>query len=118
MILKSNGEYVATHVEFACSTFKQALGLMFRKDIPENYALVFVMKKCRKVSLHMLFVNFAIGVIFLDEDKRVVKLSELRPWTGVCSSDTKVKYIIETNKGIEKAANLNVGDVLSFENKC
>ncbi|MDW7733572.1 MAG: DUF192 domain-containing protein [Methanolobus sp.] len=118
MILKSNGDYVATHVEFACSTYKQALGLMFRRNIPDDYALVFVMKKSTKVSLHMLFVNFPIGVIFLDENKKVVKLSELKPWIGLCSSDTKVKYVIETNKGIEKKADLHVGDVLSFKSKC
>lgn len=118
MILKSNGDYVATHVEFACSTYKQALGLMFRRNIPEDYALVFVMKKSTKVSLHMLFVHFPIDVIFLDEDKRIVKLSGLRPWIGLCSSDAKVKYIIETNKGIENKADLRVGDVLSFKSKC
>ncbi|MBN2111136.1 MAG: DUF192 domain-containing protein [Methanosarcinaceae archaeon] len=118
MILKSNGEYVATHVEFACSSFKQALGLMFRRTIPEDYALVFVMKKSRNVSLHMLFVNFPIGVIFLDEDRRIVKLSELKPWTGMCSSGTKVKYIIETNSGIAKKSDLHTGDVLFFGNRC
>ncbi|TGC11038.1 DUF192 domain-containing protein [Methanolobus halotolerans] len=118
MILKSDGEYVSTHVEFACSTFKQALGLMFRKNIPEGYALVFVMKKSRKVSLHMLFVNFAIGVIFLDEDKKIVKISQLRPWAGLCSSGTKVKYIIETSREIPEKADLHVGDMLSFKSEC
>lgn len=118
MILKSNGESVATHVEFACSIFKQALGLMFRKNIPDDYALVFVMKKSQNVSLHMLFVSFSIGVIFLDEDKRIVKLDELKPWTGLSSSDAKVKYVIETSKGTLEKTDLHVGDKLSFKNEC
>lgn len=118
MILKPSGEYVSTSTEFACSAFKQALGLMFRKSIPEDYALVFVMDRNRKVSLHMLFVSFAIDAIFLDEDKRIVKISELKPWTGLCSSGTKVKYIIETGRGTAKKAGLKVGDTLTFRNEC
>ncbi|WP_406670836.1 DUF192 domain-containing protein [Methanolobus sp. ZRKC4] len=118
MILKSNGEYVATHVEFACSTFKQALGLMFRKDIPENYALVFVMKKCRKVSLHMLFVNYPIDAIFLDEQKRVIQTSSLQAWIGICSCKEKVKYIIETSHGKSDKIGITAGDKIYFENRC
>ncbi|AFV24211.1 hypothetical protein Mpsy_2005 [Methanolobus psychrophilus R15] len=91
---------------------------MFRKNIPEGYALIFVMGKSKKVSLHMLFVNFAIDVLFLDEDKRIVKICGLRPWTGLCSSETKVKYIIETNTGKAKKAGLKVGDMLTFRNEC
>jgi hypothetical protein len=118
MILKSNGESVATHVEFACSIFKQALGLMFRKNIPDDYALVFVMKKSQNVSLHMLFVSFPIEVIFLDGDKRVVKLDRLKSWTGFSSSDAKVKYVIETSTGTLEKVDLHVGDMLSFKNEC
>jgi uncharacterized protein len=118
MILKPSGEYVATSTEFACNAFKQTLGLMFRKSIPGDYALVFVLNKSKKVSLHMLFVNFAIDAIFLDENKKIVKISQLRPWTGVCSSETKVKYIIETDKGTAKKAGLKVGDILTFRNGC
>jgi uncharacterized membrane protein (UPF0127 family) len=118
MILKPSGEYVATSTEFACSIYKQALGLMFRKNIPEDHALIFVMNKSKKVSLHMLFVAFAIDVLFLDENKRIVKICRLRPWTGLCSSGTRVKYIIETNKGKAKKAGLKVGDILTFRNEC
>ncbi|WP_406660107.1 DUF192 domain-containing protein [Methanolobus sp. ZRKC3] len=118
MILKSNGKSIATDIEFACSIFKQAQGLMFRKSIPDDYAMIFVLKKKSKVSLHMLFVNFPIDVIFLDEKKNVVKTSVLRPWIGTCSSDSKVKYIIETNPGTVKKRGIKNGDSISFENKC
>lgn len=118
MILKANGAYVATNAEFACSVFKQALGLMFRRNIPDGYALVFVMDKCRKVSLHMLFVPFPIDVIFLDNEKRIVKISELKPWVGLGFSGEKVKYIIEASRGTAIKAALRVGDKIEFRNDC
>lgn len=118
MILISNGKSIATDVEFACSMHSQILGLMFRKSIPDDYALIFVLRKKSKASLHMLFVNFPIDAIFLDENKKVVKASSLRSWIGRCSSGSKVKYIIETNPGTVEKNRIKPGDIFSFENKC
>ncbi|WMW21942.1 DUF192 domain-containing protein [Methanolobus mangrovi] len=118
MILISNGKEVATDVVFACSLFKQTKGLMFSKRIPDNYALIFVMKKAQKVSLHMLFVNYPIDAIFLDEQKRVIKKDSLRPWIGTCSCKAKVKYIIETSHGKSDRMGIDIGDKFEFENQC
>jgi hypothetical protein len=118
MILKSNGNEVATDVDFACSTLKQIKGLMFSKRIPDNYALVFVMRKVQKVSLHMLFVNYPIDVIFLDDKKRVIKTSGMKPWIGTCSCKEKVKYIIETSYGKSEKLGIRTGDIFEFKNQC
>ena len=118
MILKCNGKEIATDVDFACSLLSQAKGLMFSRKIPENYALVFVIKKVQKVSLHMLFVTYPIDVIFLDEQKRVIKTDSLKPWIGGSSSGEKVKYIIETSHGKNRKMNIKAGDMIEFKNKC
>ncbi|TQD26707.1 DUF192 domain-containing protein [Methanolobus vulcani] len=118
MILKSNGKEVATDVDFACSMLKQIKGLMFTKRIPDNYALVFVMKKSQRVSLHMLFVNYPIDAIFLNDEKRVIKTSSLKAWIGTCSCQEKVKYIIETSHGKSEKLRIKPGDTLKFENQC
>jgi Uncharacterized conserved protein len=118
MILISNGKEVATDLGFACSLFKQAKGLMFSRRIPDNYALVFVMKKAQKVSLHMLFVNYPIDAVFLDEQKRVIKTDSMQPWIGTCSCKAKVKYIIETSHGKSDKLGISIGDKFEFENQC
>ena len=118
MILISNGKEIATDVAFACSLFKQVKGLMFSRRIPDSYALVFVMKKAQKVSLHMLFVNYPIDAIFLDEQKRVIQISSMRAWIGMCSCKEKVKYIIETSHGKSDKMGITTGDKIDFENRC
>ncbi|MBP1907903.1 DUF192 domain-containing protein [Methanolobus bombayensis] len=118
MILKSNGKEVATDVDFACSMIKQVRGLMFSRRIPDNYALVFVMKKSQRVSLHMLFVNYPIDVIFLDDEKKVIKVSSMKAWIGTCSCSKKVKYIIETSHGKSEKLRIEKGDIFDFENRC
>ncbi|WP_292468657.1 DUF192 domain-containing protein [Methanolobus sp.] len=118
MILKSNGKEIATDVDFACSLLMQIKGLMFSKRIHDNYALVFVMRKKQNVSLHMLFVNFPIDAIYLDENKRVMKTCSLRSWIGKCSCKEKAKYIIETSYGKAEKMGIKTGDKIDFENQC
>jgi len=115
MILKSTGKTIATDVGFAKGVLSQLKGLMFKKSIPDNYALVFVLAKSRVVSIHMLFVRFPIDVLFLDENKRIVKTAQLRPWTGRASSTERVKYIIEIPAGGIEKHGLDVGGYLSFD---
>ncbi|MCL7410876.1 MAG: DUF192 domain-containing protein [Methanosarcinaceae archaeon] len=114
MLLKSNGKIIASDVEFARSIVSQTRGLMFRKNIQNNYALVFEMRKSKKVSLHMLFVGFPIDVLFLDESKTITRTAKLSPWIGRASSGEKIKYIIEMPDGTISRNDLSVGAQVSF----
>lgn len=115
MILKSTGKCIASDVEFANSLLSQTKGLMFRKSISDDYALVFVLAKPRMITIHMLFVRFPIDVLFLDEIKRIVKTAHLRPWTGLTSSSEKIKYMIEMPEGSIPKHELVVGEHLIFD---
>ena len=115
MILKSNGKCIASDMEFAQGLLSQTKGLMFRKRISDDYALVFVLAKPRMISIHMLFVWFPIDVLFLDENKRIVKTAHLRSWTGLASSSEKIKYIIEIPEGSIPKNGLVVGEGLIFD---
>ncbi|WP_440952832.1 DUF192 domain-containing protein [Methanococcoides sp. FTZ1] len=114
MLLKSNGDIIASDVEYARSVFSQAKGLMFRSSVPDSYAMIFILSSVKKVSLHMLFVPFPLDVLFLDGDKRIVKTTYLRPWIGTGDSGKKVKYIIELPAGAVSRSDLSVGDRVMF----
>ncbi|MHC1575774.1 MAG: DUF192 domain-containing protein [Methanosarcinaceae archaeon] len=115
MVLKANGEVIASDVEFARSLIGQVRGLMFRRELPASYALVFVFPSPRKLSLHMLFVPFPIDVLFLDANKCIVKSAYLRAWTGLTTSGEKAKYVIEMPTGAIYKHRLSVGDQIVFE---
>ncbi|ADI74995.1 protein of unknown function DUF192 [Methanohalobium evestigatum Z-7303] len=115
MILKSNGNTVASDVEFATTFFSQSKGLMFKKNVPNDYALVFVFDKPIKTSVHMLFVRFPIDVLFLDDSKRIIKATTLKPWLGTSSSEKIVKYIIEMKQHKISEHGLVEGEQLFFD---
>ena len=72
---------LASTVETADSTLARARGLMFRRSIPDDYALRFPFERPDARSLHMLFVPFAIDAVWLVEDE-VIAVERLRPWVG------------------------------------
>ena len=67
-------------VELADNFLKRLRGLMFRKRLEQGRGLL--LAPCN--SVHMLFMRFAIDVVYLDENfciKKIVR--DLTPWLGM-----------------------------------
>lgn len=101
---------LAEEADVADSLVSQALGLMFRRSVPDDYGLVFRFDEADTRNLHMLFVPFAIDAVWLVEGE-VTKVKRLRPWIGVGrgTADT----IVELPVGA--AADVEPGDSIVFE---
>ena len=69
-------------VDVARSTVEQARGLMFRRSIPDGYALVFPFDGVDSRWLHMLFVPFSIDALWL-VDGEVTAKARLAPFVGL-----------------------------------
>jgi uncharacterized membrane protein (UPF0127 family) len=72
---------LASDVELADGLLSKGLGLMFRRSIPDDYALVFPFSKPRKRGLHMVCVPFDIDAVWL-VDGEVQQVKRLSAWTG------------------------------------
>ncbi len=113
-ILKYNSFEIAKNIEICRTLTSQILGLMFRSQIQADYAMIFVLKKPSSAGIHMLFVRFPIDVIFLNEEKIIVAMANLKPWTGH-KSMKNIKYIIETNPGAIERYKLSIGAQMGFK---
>ncbi|HEY3421848.1 MAG TPA: DUF192 domain-containing protein [Methanocellaceae archaeon] len=114
-ITKDDGSIVATEVERADSILKQVIGLMFRKRVPESFAMVFTMKRDNRDGIHMLFVRFPIDVVFLDKDKRILDIHRnLKPWTGLAFSKKAFRYAMEMPAGAADRSSLREGERLNW----
>lgn len=101
---------LASDVDVADSFIRKSRGLMFRRDIPDDYALVFPFDDPDRRSLHMVFVPFAIDALWLCGGE-VKKKKRLSPWTGVGFgfADT----IVELPAGA--AEDVEVGDTVRLD---
>lgn len=96
---------LASQVEVAESTLAQARGLMFRRSVPDDFALVFPFDRVEKRSLHMVCVPFPIDAVWLCEEE-VTKVKRLGAWTGLGWG--RADCILELPAGA--AAGIEMGD--------
>ncbi len=65
-------------------------------------------------SLHMFFMRFAIDVVYVDREERVVKLvSDLQPWRFSAARGARAAY--ELPAGTIARVDVEVGDQLVLE---
>ncbi|MFB6093972.1 MAG: DUF192 domain-containing protein [Halanaeroarchaeum sp.] len=102
---------VARNVDTADSTLAQLRGLMFRRSLPDEYALVFRFDEAEPRDVHMLFVFVPLDVLFL-VDGRVTRRERLPPWTGRATdrADTLVELPAGGAAGIEEGDRVTLGD--------
>lgn len=55
---------------------------MFRRSIPDDYALAFPFSRAAPRTLHMVCVPFPIDAVWV-RDGRVTRAKRLRAWTGL-----------------------------------
>jgi len=98
-------ETLATEVETADSFLSRARGLMFRRSIPDDYALVFEFDEAASRDVHMVFVPFPLDVLWLRDDE-VQRVKRLSPWTGLAKAEAD--RLVELPAG--SADRVEVGD--------
>jgi len=91
---------LAGDVDVARSTLEQARGLMFRRSIPDEYALVFPFDGPESRWLHMLFVPFSIDALWLVDGEVTVR-ARLAPFVGLARG--RADTIVELPAGAADA---------------
>lgn len=98
-------------INLADSFLLRLRGLMGRKRLPGNTGLLLV--PCN--SVHMCFMRFAIDVVYLDKDYKILKIvKNLRPWIGL-SICTKAWATLELNAGEADRCGFEVGRALIID---
>lgn len=108
---KTTNKVLAKQVISFKSFWKIGTGLMFRtKKYCKNKAFLFYLNEKRKYSITMLFVFFALDVIFLDKDMKVIEIkNNLKPFAHY-KPKNKFSYMIEILHNKKK--DVSVDDVL------
>jgi len=106
---KSDGRVVCERCGLAGSMGSRVRGLLGRSALPAEEGLLIP-----TWSIHMFFMRFAIDAVFLDRERRVVRIVEnLRPWrTASCRG---AKEVVELAAGEAGRRGLAVGDLLVLE---
>lgn len=108
--LKSRGSVLIPSLWVARDFFSRFLGLMGRKGLSPEEALLF--PRCN--SIHTFFMRFPIDVIFLDEKNVIVEVIERMPAWRMLLPRRAAKHTLEMAGGRAKALGLTKGIVLEW----
>lgn len=105
-----DGLEIPLKAELADSFFKRFKGLMFRKSMPQNSALL--LSPCN--AIHTFSMRFPIDVVYLDSDARVVHIEKSMQPNKVGKSIKTALSVLELNTDMAEKLSLKSGDLLEI----
>ena len=86
--------------EVARTHDERSTGLMHRKDLGSHEGMLFVFDEPAKQCFWMKNTLIPLAAAFIDDDGRIVNVSEMKPQTldAHCSAKP-VRYVLEMNAG-------------------
>jgi uncharacterized protein len=109
-IVGPGGTVVCAQCVIADRMFKRMRGLLGRTHLDEGTGILLEPAP----SVHTLFMRFAIDVVFLDRERRIVGISHtLQPWRF--AGARRARAALELPAGTAERHGLGIGDVLTIE---
>lgn len=109
------GTIVLPRAKWCAGYWCHLVGLQFAPPLPEGNGLLFVTRRASisQAAIHMFFMRFSIGVVWLDAAGQVVDKVFAKPWRPMYAPKSPAQYYLEANPDVlERVA---VGDRLRFD---
>lgn len=104
-------------VELALTPEEQEKGLSGRKELKEDEGMLFIFNHMDQYLFWMKDMNFALDIIWLSDDLRVVFMKENalpESYPETFSPNQDAKYVLEVSARFSEKNNLKVGDKMEF----
>lgn len=112
-LLSNSENNTRLKVEIASSFFSKLRGLMFRENL-DNLSAIILSESSESIinsSIHMFFMRFDIGVLWLDKNYVIVDKCLAKKWHPAYFSKKPAKHVIEIHTS--QLDNFNIGDKLN-----
>jgi len=99
-------------IDLAVTDAEREKGLMFRKEVPEGYGMLFDFKKDQQVTMWMKNTYVSLDMIFIRNDGRIARIAEsTEPESErIIPSGAPVRAVLEVVAGTAKKLGIAAGD--------
>jgi uncharacterized membrane protein (UPF0127 family) len=103
------------HAEIADDPRERALGLMYRRDMPEDHGMLFDFQAEQPVSFWMRNTYIPLDMLFIKADGTIDSIAERTTPLSDKSipSRAPVRYVLEINGGLSDTLGIEPGDVVT-----
>lgn len=103
--------------EIARTTRERETGMMFRTEIGEDEAMLFVFPQAGQVAFWMKNVPIPLSCAYIDPDGVILELHDLEPYneTPVEARSYRIQYVLETPRGWFDRHGVEPGTVVRTE---
>jgi uncharacterized membrane protein (UPF0127 family) len=103
-------------IEIADDEYTTQTGLMYRSNMDDTQAMLFVFPDSDYRSFYMKNTQIALDIIFIAEDKTIVSIQKNAQPMNETSlpSESPAKYVLEVNAGLSDRWTLDKGDTIEF----
>jgi uncharacterized membrane protein (UPF0127 family) len=103
--------------ELALTREQQMTGMMWRTNMPENTAMIFVHPAPCRASYWMKNCYVPLSIAYLDTDGVILEIHDLKPQdtNSVVSAATNVRFALETPQGWFQRHHVSTGAVVRTE---
>jgi len=103
--------------EMALTGVQQMTGMMWRTNMPENTAMIFVHPAPQQVKYWMMNCYVPLSIAYIDTGGVILEIHDMQPHdtNSVVSASTNVRFALETPQGWFKRHNIKPGAVVRTE---
>lgn len=114
---RTSGKTILARVRWCSSFFSRLRGLTFRRALAADEGIVLdeQVESVLATAIHMLFVFFPIGVVWLDRNFKVVDQVLARPFRLYYAPRQPARYVLEGPPALLEQ--VNIGDQLDIDGK-
>ena len=108
---------VTLNIEIADDEYQTQTGLMYRKSMQDNEAMLFIFEDEIQRAFYMKNTEFKIDIIFINSKRRIVNIQKnAKPLDHTSlPSDGPAQYVLEVNAGLSDKWNLESGDIVDWK---
>jgi uncharacterized protein len=103
--------------ELALTPVQQRAGMMYRTNMAENEAMLFVEGAPRQASFWMKNVDLPLSAAYIDPEGTILEIRKLEPHNtnSVVAVSSRIQYVLETRQGWFERHNVSTGAVVRTE---
>jgi len=103
--------------ELALNETQWSTGMMFRTNLLENEAMLFVFPYPHQARFFMKNTVIPLSCAYIDSDGTILELHDMKPLdlTTIDAASDKVQYVLETRQGWFARNSVGVGTIIRTE---